>query len=307
MTNNPIVRFLTAPYALLSFAILCWGGNFVVARWANLDAPPVALSFWRHLFSVLLVLPFIIPLLRTDWPEMRTRLGTFFLIGGALAGGNTLVYFAVIETTVVNAALINAGVPVAVVFFSWLILRDVINRWQAAGIVCAFAGIVAVVTKAQLGILLTLQFGWGDVYMLGAVICWALYMVLLKHAQLKISGLSLLVVLSAASTIWLVPAYGVELALGYTMSWTPLTWASLGYVTVFSTILAWICWNSGTLKIGPNRASAFMCLHPIFGSILGMIFFDETLKFYHIVGTLLVLAGVIMVSRIYRSRAPAAA
>ncbi len=303
MAGNPVIAFIRNPYFLLSFAILCWGGNFVVARWANLDAPPIALSFWRHAFSVLLVVPFIIPVLRTDWPVMRTRMGSFVAIGGLLAAGNTLVYYAVIKTTVVNAALINAGVPVAVVFFSWLVLRDTINRWQAIGILFAFIGIVVVVTKAQLGILIGLEFGWGDVFMLGAIVCWALYMVLLKRAQLKISGLSLLAVLSATSTLWLVPAYGVELALGYTMTWSALTFASLAYVVVFSTILAWICWNSGTLQIGPNRASAFMCLHPVFGSALGMIFFDETLRPYHAVGTALVLAGVVIVSRVYRKPA----
>ncbi len=303
MAGNPVIAFIKNPYFLLSFAILCWGGNFVVARWANLDAPPIALSFWRHAFSVLLVVPFILPVLRKDWPMMRTRMGSFIVIGGLLAAGNTLVYYAVIKTTVVNAALINAGVPVAVVFFSWLVLRDRINRWQAIGILCAFIGIVVVVTKAQLGILIGLEFGWGDLCMLGAVVCWALYMVLLKRSQLKISGLSLLAVLSATSTLWLVPAYGVELALGYTMTWSALTLASLAYVVVFSTVLAWICWNSGTLQIGPNRASAFMCLHPVFGSALGMIFFDETLRPYHAVGTALVLIGVIVVSRVYRKPA----
>lgn len=278
-----------------------------MARLANLDAPPVALSFWRHLFSVLLVVPFILPILRKDWPAIRPRLGTFIGNGLLLAAGNTLVYFAVINTTVVNAALINAGVPVAAVFFSWMILRDLINRWQAVGILLAFGGIVTVVTKADPGVLLNLEFGFGDLCMLGAIVCWALYMVLLKRSQIRISGLSLLVVLSAAATLWLIPAYGVEMSMGYTMSWTALSVASLAYVTVFSTILAWICWNKGTLEIGPNRASAFMCLHPIFGPVLGMIFFGEALYPYHAVGTVLVLLGVILVSRAYARPKPATA
>lgn len=307
LKNNPLFAALASPYALLTFAIMCWGGNFVVARLANVDVPPVALSFWRHAFAAALVAPFILPLLRTDWRTVRANAGSFALLGMLLAAGNTLVYFAVLNTTVINAALINAGVPVAAVFFSWAILRDMINRWQAAGILLAFAGIVTVVTKARLGILLGLEFGWGDLYMLLAIVCWALYMVLLKRAQIRVSGLTLLTVLSAAGALWLVPAYGVEVALGYRMEWTWLTLGSLGYVTVFSTVIAWICWNSGTLRIGPNRASAFMCLHPIFGPVLGMIFFDEILRPYHGVGTVLVLIGVVMVSRAYAAPAPASA
>lgn len=304
MNQNPLIRFLGSPYVLLSFAILCWGGNFVAARLANADIPPVALSFWRHTFAALLVLPFILPVLRTDWPNIRANLGNFAVMGLTLAVGNTLVYFAVLHTTVINAALINSGVPVAAVAFSWLILRDVINRWQAIGILVAIGGIVMVVTKAQLGVLLDLQFGWGDLYMLLAIISWALYMVLLKRAAIKVSPWTLLTVLSAAGALWLVPAYAIEINLGQTMEWTGLTLISLGYVTLFSTIIAWACWNSGTLRIGPNRASAFMCLHPIFGPVLGMIFFGEILRPYHGVGTILVLAGVIMVSRAYAAPSP---
>ena len=47
-----------------------------------------------------------------------------------------------------------------------------------------------------------------------------------------------------------------------------------------------------------------MCLHPIFGPVLGMIFFGEILRPYHGVGTILVLAGVIMVSRAYAAPPP---
>ena len=302
MTRNQLIGVLGSPYVLLSFAILCWGGNFVAARVANADIPPVALSFWRHTFAALLILPFILPQIRTDWPNIRANLGKFAIMGITLALGNTLVYFAVLHTTVINAALINSGVPVAAVAFSWLILRDVINRWQAIGILVAIGGIVIVVTKARLGALTDLQLGWGDLYMLLAIISWALYMVLLKRSAIKVAPWTLLTVLSATGALWLVPAYVVEINLGYTMEWSGLTLVSLGYVTLISTIIAWACWNSGTLRIGPNRASAFMCLHPIFGPALGMIFFGEVLRPYHGVSTILVLTGVIMVSRAYAPR-----
>lgn len=291
-----------SPYFLLSFAILLWGGNFVAARLANLDMPPVALSFWRHLLAVAVVAPFIWPQLRRDAFEMRRRWKTLVLMGLLLAGGNTFVYFSVLHTTVINAALINAGLPVAAVFFSWAILRDLINRWQALGILLCFTGIALVVTRADLGVLLGLSFGWGDIFMLAAILCWSLYMVLLKRARLAMSGWSVLVVLAGLSAAWLVPAYGAEIAAGYGTSWTWRTAACLAYVTLLSTVIAWVCWNAGTIRIGPNRASAFMCLHPVFGPILGAIFFAEVLRPYHAVGTVLVLSGVVLVSQALAKR-----
>jgi drug/metabolite transporter (DMT)-like permease len=286
-------------YAMLSLAILIWGGNFVIGRWANLDVPPVALSFWRHVAAAALILPFVAGALRRDWPEVRKRLGAVAVMALFFVAGNTFVYFSILHTTVVNAALINSGVPVAAAIFSWLILRDLVNRWQLLGIVVCFLGIAVVVTKADLGLLLRLHFGWGDIFMLAAITCWALYMVLLKRAKLALSPWTVLFVLSAGGVIWLVPAYAGEIASGQGMAWTWRTAASLVYVALFSTIIAWACWNAGTLRIGPNRASAFMCLHPVFGSALGMIFFGETIRGFHIAGTILVLAGVVLVSRAY--------
>lgn len=303
MTHSPILRLFANPYLLTSIGILCWSGNFVVGRWANVDIPPIALSFWRHLIACLIILPFVLPYLKTDRDALRRGLWGIAIMGALLAAGNTLVYYAILYTTVTNAALINAGVPVATVAFSWLVLRDVINRWQAIGILLAFTGIAIVVTKARLGVLLSLEFGLGDLFMLLSVMCWAMYLVMLKRAHIKAAPLTLLFVLTAAGTIWLVPAYGVELIAGYRMEWTWLTVASLGYVILFSTIIAWACVNYGTMKLGPNRASAFMCLHPVFGAILGTIFFSEVFRTYHGAGTILVLVGVFMVSRAY---APAA-
>jgi drug/metabolite transporter (DMT)-like permease len=305
---SPFQRVLSvvgSPYLLLSFAILCWGGNFVVGRLANLDVPPVALSFWRHLLATVIILPFALPALKRDWPTVRKNLGTAAVWSALFVAGNTLVYFAVLNTTITNAALINAGVPVAAAFFSWLILRDLINRWQALGIALCFLGIAFVVTRSDLGLLLRLELNWGDLFMLLAVLCWALYMVLLKRAHLGVSPLTVLFVLAAGGTLWLVPCYGIEIATGATMAWTGLTAASILYVALFSTIVAWACWNSGTLRIGPNRASAFMSLHPVFGAALGAIFFGEVLRPYHLYGTALVLVGVFLVSRLYRSKAPA--
>lgn len=163
-------RAAAGPYALLALAILCWGGNFAVGRWANLDAPPVALSFWRHVAAALMALPFVAGRIGGDWPAVRRHAGLFAALSALFVAGNTLVYFSVLHTTVINAALINAGVPVAAAVFSWMVLRTIINRWQALGVGACFAGIALVVTGGEPRLLLALGFGWGDIFMLAAVV-----------------------------------------------------------------------------------------------------------------------------------------
>lgn len=302
VTRAPFLAALTSPYVLLTISVLCWGGNFVVGRVANTDMPPMALSFWRHALASAMIVPFVWSGIRADWPVMRRNLPMLAVLSGILVAANTLVYFAVLHTTVVNAALINGGVPVSAVFFSWLVSRDLINRWQAVGILFCFTGIATVVTKADMGVLLALDFGWGDLYMLCAVILWGIYMVLLKRSAIRVSGWPLVAVLTVGGMLWLIPGYGIEHAMGLRTEWTWLTLGSLVYVALFTTIIAWACWNNGTMQIGPNRASAFMCLHPLFGPLFGWAFFGELLYPYHAVGTVLVLSGVILVSRRYTAR-----
>ncbi len=291
----------TTAYALCSLAILCWAGNFIVARLANLDVPPVALSFWRHALAAAMVLPFVIPALRRDWPQIRENPGSIPALSFLFVVGNTLVYFCVQHTTVINAALINAGVPVVAVFFSWLILRELINRWQATGIALSFIGIAFVVARGDIAVLTALDIRLGDLYMFLAVICWALYTVLFKRAGIRVSPWTMLFVLCVSGSVWLVPAYAAEIAMGAAMKLTPLMGASLVYVALFSTIIAWACWNQGIVRIGPNRTSSFMNLHPVFGSALAIFFLNEMLQPFHLYGTAMVVAGVWLVARQYRT------
>ena len=296
------VAVVGSPQSVLSLAILFWSFNFVVGRYANLDVPPVALSFWRHLLASALVLPMVLPALRRDWPVVRGHAGTFAILAGLFVAGNTFAYIAILHTSLVNAALINAGVPVFAAAFSWAILRDLINRWQAVGILLSFIGIVIVVCHADVGVLAGLEFGWGDVLMLAAAAAWALYMVLFKRAGVSLSLWTILFVLSLGGTVWLIPFYAIEIAGGQSMAWTTRSVTSVIYAALFTTIIGWACWNAGLIRIGPNRTSSFMCLHPIFGAAFGMIFFAETLAWFHVLGTVLTLIGVYMVSRLYTGR-----
>lgn len=96
-----------------------------------------------------MVLPFVLPVIRRDWPTVWQKRGLFAGLSFQFVAGNTLVYFCVLNTTVINAALMNAGLPVVAVFFTWAILRELINRWQALGIIVSFIGIAIVVTRAD--------------------------------------------------------------------------------------------------------------------------------------------------------------
>ena len=60
-------------------------------------------------------------------------------------------------------------------------------------------------------------------------------------------------------------------------------------------VLSIYIWNSGLRAVGPNRASIFLNLIPVFGAILAISFIGEQLFTYHFIGGALVALGITMV------------
>jgi drug/metabolite transporter (DMT)-like permease len=73
---------------------------------------------------------------------------------------------------------------------------------------------------------------------------------------------------------------------------TPGAVAAIGYVTIFPSILAVLCYNRGVQLIGANRAGPFFHLVPLFGAILAIVFLGERPGLHHAIGAVLIIGGV---------------
>ena len=49
--------------------------------------------------------------------------------------------------------------------------------------------------------------------------------------------------------------------------------------------------------IGSNRSGIFLHLMPIFGAVMAMIIFDEKFMFYHLLGAVFILMGIVLSNR----------
>jgi drug/metabolite transporter (DMT)-like permease len=79
------------------------------------------------------------------------------------------------------------------------------------------------------------------------------------------------------------------------MNWLNL--AVMAYITIFSGVLSYICWNKGQEAVGASRAAVFLHLIPFYGAILATTLLGEHLMTFHIAGCALILAGVWIASR----------
>ena len=109
--------------------------------------------------------------------------------------------------------------------------------------------------------------------------------------------LSLISFTTCCGALMLVPFSVWEYSTGATLKFDFLTLATLVYVLIFPSTLAYLFFNRGLALIGPNRAAPFFHLVPVFGSAMAIVLLGEQLQLFHLIGYALVLAGVVIASR----------
>ena len=158
-------------------------------------------------------------------------------------------------------------------------------------------GVIIILTKANLSILFNLNFNKGDVWMVVAMFSWAIYSALLRKKKFELSQLSLLQIIISAGLIFLLPAYLIEIALGYRININLPFVLTLSYVVLFPGLASFICWIKGISIIGSNRSGIFLHLMPIFSTILAIIIFKEKFMIYHLFGAIFIITGIFLSSR----------
>ena len=188
-------------------------------------------------------------------------------------------------------------IPVMIIFFCWVFRIEKTNFYQILGVIFSLLGVTVIVTKADLGKLLNLNFNKGDVWMVVAMFSWAMYSALLRKKKFELSQISLLQTIISAGLILLLPAYLIEMYLGYRLTVHLPFMLTLGYVVIFPGLASFIFWIKGISIIGSNRSGIFLHLMPIFSTVLAILIFDERFMTFHLIGAIFIISGIILSSK----------
>jgi drug/metabolite transporter (DMT)-like permease len=284
-------------YLVLALASLCWSGNHLMGRAIAGHVPPLTISTLRWLLAAAVVYPFVRKQLAADWPLIRERIGVLIylsLIGGALFGA--LQFLGLQLTTALNVSVMNSLGPLFIAAASAVMFRDRLTGGQAVGIAISLLGVLAIITKLDPAVLAHLSFNIGDLIILGNIVIWGVYSASLRWRP-RIHPFSFMFVFALISGIAMLPAMAWEHSTGFVLQPTLLTGFAIAFVTLVSTITAFVCWTRGVELIGPNRAGVFLHLIPIFSALLTGVLLGEPLMGYHVVGFALILVGVACAAR----------
>ncbi|WP_166368504.1 DMT family transporter [Psychromonas sp. SA13A] len=290
-TNN---RILWMAFLGLLMTNLFWAINAILARSYMPEVAPIAMNLFRWFGVFILLTPFCLPRVIKNWAMIRPHLSA--LTGLAILSivfYNSLLYLAANFTTVVNITLINTLIPIATLLMAWRVLGNRPRLMQFLGMVISILGVLLILTKGQLLHLLSLKFSQGDLLMIAAVVVWALFTVLLKKLSLKLSSINVLYLLIMLGLPFLIVAYAIE-AVFFKFYLPSFEHISLfAYLWVFPSILAYIFWTNGVLRLGAESASLSITLMPLFGAVLAIVFLDESIFWFHIAGGVCSLLGML--------------
>ena len=286
-------------YIFLILTTLFWSGNFIVGKAASLfEIPPFTLNFYRWTFAWLILAPFTLPEIIRKKNYILENIKLITILGiTSITIFNSIVYYSLNFTQVISGVLMISTIPVMIIIFCWLFKIEKTNVYQILGVIFSLLGVVVIITKADLNILLNLNFNKGDLWMVVAMFSWAMYSALLRKKKFELSQLSLLQTIISAGLLFLLPAYLIELTLGYRVDIDLPFALTLTYVVLFPGLASFIFWIKGISIIGSNRSGIFLHLMPIFSTILAIIIFKEKFMIYHLFGATLIITGIILSSK----------
>ena len=281
-------------YTLLVCTTLIWSVNFIIGKFAYLfEVPPLTLNFLRWSLVWVLLFPFTYKEIFLNIKLIKKNIVYLTILAiTSVSAFNSLVYLALNYTQAIDTILMISIIPIFVLFLSSILGVEKFNLFQLIGLVVSFSGVLIIFSNADLDRILNLNFNIGNAWMLLAVFCWALYSSLLKKKKLPFSTLGLVEILASIGLIFLVPQFIGEQMYDKEIKFNKAFFLILSFVTLFASIGAYYSWNKAIELIGPNRASIFLHLMPVFGVILAIVLLKEKFQMYHFIGASFIVSGI---------------
>ncbi len=272
--------------------VLIWAGNFTAMKIGFRELPPLAFTALRFLVASGVLWAIV----RRVEGKQRLPKGVLWPLVVLGVVGNSIYQLLFVEgldrTSATKSALILAGMPAVVMIAAWAFGIERVTVRQRWAVALATVGVLIVVLGR--GGSLDSGFQFGDLLLLGAVLAWAVYTLLLRQWALPISSLRLTAWTMYTGTPGLVVAAIPELR---HTDWARVSWAGWGgmlYAAILSLVLAYLLWNRGVALLGASRTVVYNTLVPLVAAAIAMVALGERPGLVHLVGGGLIIGGVLL-------------
>ena len=287
-------------YVKLLLTDILWAGTFIAGRILGTGgrADPASAAFLRFFFaSVIMII--LVKMTEKRLPMLNIRQwGAMFLLGLTGVFLYHILFLTGLKTVeAANASVLIATSPVFISLLSAYVFKENITPAKFTGIIISVFGAIYVTTKGDFNYFFINGISYGQIFIIGCLICWVLYSII---GKILLDGLSPIVTVAYSSVIGSVLLLFVALYKGIFTEmklYVADDWLSILYLAVFGTVVGYIWFLEALNKIGPQRTSLFFNFIPIFTIIQSYFILGEPITHSLVVGTPMVIFGVYITNK----------
>jgi drug/metabolite transporter (DMT)-like permease len=287
-------KLLLAHAALLG-ANFIFGINYVIAKGIMPDyLEPRAIILLRVVGAAIIfwIVGIFSPKEKVNRKDLL-KLGFISFFGVAL---NQIMFFEGLNlSTPINASILMVSIPILVLVFSHFFIGDKLTQNKVIGIFLGFAGAVFLILQSGNFIFSSDTF-IGNIFILINASSYGLFLVLIKPFMVKYSPITIMKWVFLFGVIYVTPV-SINLAISSDYSNIPVNiWLSIGFVILFTTVLAYLLNNYSLKTISPTIASAYIYLQPLIASVVALSLGKDSLSVEEVFAASLIFIGVYFVS-----------
>lgn len=279
--------------ALCALAMVTVGSTVVASKVIAGGLPPFTATALRFAMALPVFL-LLLRLTRTPWPRPDRRDLVLLLCQAGLGsvGYTVLLILGVRWAPAASAGVVAGTLPAVAALVAVLALRERPGRYLVGSIVLATAGVLAISWPGEgsAGGSKSAAAFAGNLLILGAVVCEAMFILLNKRLRVPVRPLALSTLMTAFGLLLsLVPAL-------FERAWEhPLPNDALlgvAYYALVPTVLGFVLWFAGSARLKGAEAALFTALLPVSALILAAFWLGESISLAQIGGAACVLGAV---------------
>ena len=295
-------RLLAFTCLALSMALV---GSYVALSKPLVAAFPVFLLAWLRFGIGALAMPHW---LKKPAGEVPMGAQSRWLVFAESLLGNFLfsicMLYGVSLTSAVSAGVIMALIPAAVALMSWAFLRERISLRVWSGVALAVVGIGLFMLfnpqqpmsagRRDSGGLISSQAFWGNLLVLGAVLCEAAYAVIGKRLSATLGPKRI----ASLINLWgfaLMTPFGLYMALDFNFgAVSPGLWVLLVFYAAAASVWTVWLWMTGLKTVPAAQAGVFTVMLPISAALTGVFLLGESISGLQMLAFAVALLGVVL-------------
>lgn len=302
--NQEPYRSKTLLYLFMVLHVLGAAGTFILSKAAAVSfADPLVLTVSRGIGCAVVFLIF------TGWkipkPDFTLReWARLLVLGILLVPMNQYCFLKGLELSVPgHSALIYAMTPIGVLLISSVLAGKKPSFMKLSGVVIAFSGVMVVLRPWESGAQLS-ELRIGDLWLIGAVLCWVVYTIMAGDIIRKKNALSVTAWSLILGVLVMLPIAAKPMMTFDFSAVSDAGWFGLGYMIVITSAVMMILWNILLQNLTPVQVAITTNAQPLATTLLvavssaaGFLQGDQDLGFMFILGMVLSLSGVIITQK----------